>query len=245
MPDSNSTPTVRPCAKCGSYDRRPTGACRPCSAKSYAENRDRIRQQQKAYRENNAEKINASRKKNAHKHAASNKAWADENKERIKANRAVYWEKNKERLTANKATYRAEHGDELRRKERERYKETYNPDQTWAKLNPERNRETSAAWRAANPELRIIWESNRRARKRASGGQLSEGLIERLFNLQKGKCACCSLPLGDDFHLDHIMPIALGGPNTDDNMQLLRKSCNLSKNAKHPIDFMQSRGFLL
>jgi len=52
-------------------------------------------------------------------------------------------------------------------------------------------------------------------------------------------------PLGDDFHMDHIMPIALGGSNTDDNMQLLRKECNLQKQAKHPIDFMQSRGLLL
>jgi len=36
-----------------------------------------------------------------------------------------------------------------------------------------------------------------------------------------------------------------GGSNTDDNMQLLRKLCNLQKHAKHPVDFMQERGFLL
>lgn len=35
------------------------------------------------------------------------------------------------------------------------------------------------------------------------------------------------------------------GSNTDDNIQLLCKTCNLSKGAKHPIDFMQSKGFLL
>lgn len=35
------------------------------------------------------------------------------------------------------------------------------------------------------------------------------------------------------------------GTNTDDNIQLLRKLCNLQKSAKHPVDFMQQRGFLL
>jgi 5-methylcytosine-specific restriction endonuclease McrA len=52
-------------------------------------------------------------------------------------------------------------------------------------------------------------------------------------------------PLGDNYHLDHITPITLGGSNTDDNMQLLRQRCNNQKYNKHPIDFMQSRGFLL
>jgi 5-methylcytosine-specific restriction endonuclease McrA len=87
---------------------------------------------------------------------------------------------------------------------------------------------------------------NRRARKNASAGKLSFNLAEKLFKLQHGKCACgCKKHLGKDYHLDHIMPLALGGANTDNNIQLLRKQCNWQKHAKHPIDFMQSRGFLL
>lgn len=74
---------------------------------------------------------------------------------------------------------------------------------------------------------------------------MSSGLAIRLYKLQRGKCACCGLPLGDDYHLDHIMPLALGGTNTDDNIQLLRAKCNMQKSAKHPVDFMQQRGFLL
>jgi 5-methylcytosine-specific restriction endonuclease McrA len=45
--------------------------------------------------------------------------------------------------------------------------------------------------------------------------------------------------------MDHIIPLALGGANTDDNIQLLRATCNLQKHTKHPIDFMQQRGYLL
>lgn len=73
----------------------------------------------------------------------------------------------------------------------------------------------------------------------------SKGLAERLFRLQRGKCACCKKPLGSDYHLDHIMPLALGGVNEDSNIQLLRAKCNMQKHTVHPVEFMQQRGFLL
>jgi len=41
------------------------------------------------------------------------------------------------------------------------------------------------------------------------------------------------------------MPLALGGKNEDWNIQLLRAECNSRKGAKHPIVYMQEKGFLL
>jgi hypothetical protein len=41
------------------------------------------------------------------------------------------------------------------------------------------------------------------------------------------------------------MPLAKGGTNTDNNMQLLKATCNQQKHAKDPVEFMQSRGFLI
>lgn len=115
----------------------------------------------------------------------------------------------------------------------------------WRADNPEKLKAYSAKYSASNSEIRRIHCHNYRARKRTNGGKLSRRLAERLYKFQRGKCACCGQPLGDDYHLDHIMPLALGGSNTDDNIQLLRQQCNNQKRAKHPIDFMQSRGFLL
>lgn len=115
----------------------------------------------------------------------------------------------------------------------------------WYAANYEMRKVSQAAWNAANPEARRIYVQNRRARKKEKGGTLSIGLSEKLFKLQKGKCPCCNQPLGTNFHLDHILPLALGGLNIDDNIQLLRQRCNSQKHAKHPIDFMQQRGFLL
>ena len=115
----------------------------------------------------------------------------------------------------------------------------------WQKANPAKARAKAAAWQKANPEARRIISQNRRARKLANGGKLSKGLSAKLFKLQKGKCPCCNQPLGDDYHMDHIMPLAKGGANEDLNIQLLRQQCNQQKSAKDPIEFMQSRGKLL
>ena len=116
----------------------------------------------------------------------------------------------------------------------------------WYAANRESHKAMKAAWYAANPDAVRIHSHNRRAREREAGGTLSAGLAERLFKLQRGKCACgCKQPLGDDYHMDHRMPVALGGANEDWNIQLLTAKCNMQKQAKHPIDFMRERGFLL
>jgi 5-methylcytosine-specific restriction endonuclease McrA len=148
--------------------------------------------------------------------------------------RRAYLTTNVEKVKESRAAYRAANTDKAKA-----YAEAYRA------ANPEKVRAYQAAWQKANPEAMRIIRANRRARKRDAGGKLSKGLSEKLFKLQYGKCACCTQPLGDNYHLDHIMPLALGGSNTDDNTQLLRQRCNLQKKAKHPVDFMQSRGFLL
>ena len=131
---------------------------------------------------------------------------------------------------------------------------------SWKERNPERVKQNTKSWQERNKDkfsastkkwasnnkeaVRAI-KKNRRLRK-STTGLLSNSIIKNLLELQRGKCACgCKKPLGNNYHLDHIMPLALGGTNTDDNIQLLRAECNLRKSAKHPIDFMQSRGFLL
>lgn len=156
---------------------------------------------------------------NPDRHRAGVDAWKSANPDRVKANNSAWKSANKERTkTSDAARYAA---------------------------NPERGKAYATSWQAANPEAVRAIAQNRRARKKAVGGTLSKGLAAKLFTMQKGLCPCCRQPLGSDYHLDHIVPIALGGSNTDDNIQLLRQRCNRQKHAKHPVDFMQSRGFLL
>lgn len=149
----------------------------------------------------------------------SNAAYAKAHPEQTAARKAAWAKANRAKVLASKKAYRL--------------------------ANAEKDAANSAAWRASNPEQARIQVQNKRAKKRENGGQLSSGLALKLFKLQDGKCACCGNPLGDDYHLDHIMPTALGGANEDWNIQLLRQRCNQQKSSKHPVEFMQSRGFLL
>lgn len=231
--DTNQTASegvmIKFCPKCQcETERYKSGDCKPCAKAMVA-----------AYRAANPELAKA-----------RYDAWIAANQDRVKATRAAYRAKNKDKLKAAKAAHYAANAERIKAKTA-----------AWQAANREKSRANKAAWKAANPEKvkagaaaylaanldkHRLHEHARRARKVASAGNLSKGLAEKLFKLQKGKCACgCKRPLGDDYHLDHIMPLALGGTNTDDNIQLLTAKCNVSKGAKHPVEFMQKQGFLL
>ncbi|MCK8788014.1 HNH endonuclease, partial [Roseomonas sp. NAR14] len=45
-------------------------------------------------------------------------------------------------------------------------------------------------------------------------------------------------------HVDHYVPLALGGSNDRSNLRLLHAACNLSKGARHPIEHGRSLGLL-
>lgn len=172
---------------------------------------------------------------------ARDSAYRSANAEKIAAYMKVYYANNRDHLIAVASKYLADNKDAINKAERERYKK----EDHWRVKNPEKHKARLAEYLAQNREARRIYEHNRRARKRSAGGEISHGIAKRLFALQKGLCPCCNRQLGKDYHMDHIIPLALGGSNDDGNMQLLRAECNLEKQAKHPVDFMQSRGFLL
>jgi len=115
----------------------------------------------------------------------------------------------------------------------------------WYKANKDWAAHQNRNWQKVNSEKRNVINQNRRARVRGNGGKLSHNIVQRLMVLQKGKCACCGKSLSKGHHLDHIIPIALGGMNTDNNVQLLRPKCNLSKGAKDPVDYMRTKGKLI
>lgn len=176
------------------------------------------------YRSANKDKLAAAaaawQKANPDKCRVRNSKWKAANKDKVKAASAAYHVVNRDKRNAAACA--------------------------WAKANPGKARVASAVWAKANPEAIRTHAHNRRARKRDAEGRLSKGLSERLFKLQRGKCACCHADLTKvKQHMDHKMPLALGGANEDWNIQLLCQPCNNQKSAKHPIDFMQQRGFLL
>jgi HNH endonuclease len=187
---------------------------------------------------NNKEKYKLSkdkwRTKNKTREKESMTKYVLKNLEKVKSYQAKWRLENAEKLKKDKATWRLRNAEKIKKGRAEKYL-----------ANADKMKEEKRKYYAENAESFKIRTHNRRAKISKSGEKLSQGLACRLFKLQKGKCACCKLPLGDDYHMDHIMPIAFGGENTDSNIQLLRAFCNKQKYAKHPIDFMQERGYLL
>lgn len=119
----------------------------------------------------------------------------------------------------------------------------------WHKANAaktlERQRERA---RRMGPVWRAQQNAAHRARKVGSPDTWCLADIDNLMILQKAKCAYCRVRFSKErksYHIDHIMPLSLGGSNNRKNIQLLCPTCNLRKNGKHPLVFARQCGRLL
>jgi 5-methylcytosine-specific restriction endonuclease McrA len=116
---------------------------------------------------------------------------------------------------------------------------------SWRLENKEHIKGMGRKWRAENPDKNAVKQRNYLARKRGATGTHDANDVSSIHDRQKGKCACCGVKLNKKYHVDHIVALANGGSNWPNNLQILCEPCNLSKGAKDPIEFMQSRGRLL
>lgn len=251
------------CVKCGGTDFNNSGHCRACvkarNAAWYAANTakraeykrsyreqhpERVAEIKKAHYDKNAEVIRAKRRASYHeqpeKEKALVRAWIAANPDKVAAYRTAYLAENKPQIEARRKRWYAANAELIRERSRSFYAQNFDRYAKYREENKSALAERCRSWAQRNMDRLLIYAANRRAKVRA-GGNLSHGIRQRLYQEQKGLCACCGLPLGEKYHLDHIMPLALGGTNTDDNVQLLRARCNISKGAKHPDDFMRMR----
>lgn len=116
----------------------------------------------------------------------------------------------------------------------------------WAKLHPEyksnyykehrqQNSEHGKRWRANNKEKTRHYEQNRRARRKGNGGEIAPAQWESIMDFYGHKCLCCGKE-NIKLTMDHVVPIALGGSHTVDNIQPLCGPCNSRKRDKY-IDY--------
>jgi len=236
MADSNSTPYKR-CSTC--LEQKPVteffkASC--CKDGLRGECKTCVAAKQRIYNKSNADQI-AQRKKEIY--------YADGAEVERKEKNAAYYDANRERIKntsrrthARNALYISNRNKSMRVKLNARA-------QLWRDKNRDRVKANTNSYYAANKERMRPGRKEAAARRRAAG-RIEPGFVNRLMSMQKGKCACCGIGIKHKLHhLDHIIPVAKGGDSSNNNLQLLCPSCNLSKSAKHPIDFMQSRGFLL
>lgn len=172
---------------------------------------------------------------NPDKYKESAAAYSGANKCKKRLRDAIYRSENVDKIQAARAAYRDLNIVEIRMRAT-----------AYHVANFVSIKAAKSAWDKANPEKKRAHAQNRRVKKLDVCGKLSTGLASRLLEQQYKTCGCgCGQPLDGTYHMDHWMPLFLGGSNTDDNIRLLTPRCNLQKGRKHPDDYLRSRGFLL
>lgn len=216
--------------------------CKECAKKSakewYVNNLDQAKESRSNWRLLNLKKLSDQNKlryiKNADSIKENVRIYRINNIEKVNASINKWVKENPEKMKMYRLKYREKNAEKLRLVANIKYAE-----------NPKIFNDRNKAWARSNRNKTRVYCQNRRARVHLSGGKLSPELATKLYVLQKGKCPCCGNLLGKNYHMDHIIPLINGGLNIDENIQLLRQRCNNQKHSKDPIDFMQSRGFLL
>jgi len=103
----------------------------------------------------------------------------------------------------------------------------------WHEANPEYNRQ----WAEANREKRREQEHRYRARKNgAAVGPVNEAAVYELYNRT---CVYCGAT--QNLTLDHVVALADGGTDCQDNLVVACRRCNSSKRAKSLEDWLQTQ----
>lgn len=157
----------------------------------------------------------------------ANKKWREQNRDYYLSCLKEYNHKNKEIL-------------KIKKKERI----AKNPEEFYNRCN-EYNKTYQKQYYNQNKEKYIQKGKQRRAHLRGGIGTFSVYDEKFLYSSQQGKCVVCRKNLNNKYDVDHILPLSKGGRNDKYNIQLLCSLCNKQKAAKDPIEFMQSRGYLL
>lgn len=92
-------------------------------------------------------------------------------------------------------------------------------------------------------KLRKAREKVKGSRRRAKmNGRHTVAEINQMFVDQDYKCKGCGDCIKEYHERDHIMPIALGGSDNIENIQLLCRPCNSRKGAMHPDEWFKLLG---
>ncbi len=194
----------KPCTKCGQI--------KPLSEyHKHAKNRDGHAERCKPCRREDTKKYN------------------DENAEQLRLRNRIYHHANKEARNAGRSARYWSDPELGRQKSRESYAK-----------NIEDNRQKSRDWRKRNPEQRRVQEHTRRARK---AGVYSEPYTDNdVLEMYGTNCHICLDPIDLEaprwniypgwelgLHIEHVIPIVMGGEDTLKNVKPSHGICNLQK----------------
>lgn len=178
-----------------------------------------VREEVKIRRGKNPDYDKQYREQNREEIRSRHKKWVLENPEKFSAAKSSYRKRNREKILAYNRLYYTANKDECN--------------------------EASRMWRVENPEAKRAHYHKRRARLKGALGHCTDEDIRGIYVKQRMRCPYCKTSIRDGYHIDHIVPLARGGTNWPDNIQLTCASCNMKKHASDPIEFANRMGMLV
>jgi 5-methylcytosine-specific restriction endonuclease McrA len=86
--------------------------------------------------------------------------------------------------------------------------------------------------------MKALRQTERGRRRKLAGKPFKAEEITALYGRQQGRCFYCGTPLAfGEFHLDHYIPLKMGGPHEITNIVIACGPCNLKKGALSPLEY--------
>jgi hypothetical protein len=163
------------------------------------------------------------------------RAYTEANKEKIAERKSKYYQKNKKEIRQRQIVYEATVKDE-----RKEYLKKYNEE------NRDRLRVVKREYARANPEMDRNKNRRRRAIKKQNGFEKYSELD--VLSTYGTDCYLCGSPIDLSasrrcgspgwelgLHIEHYVDIALGGPDTLENVRPSHAKCNLTKKPRQMV----------
>ncbi|WP_328920277.1 HNH endonuclease [Streptomyces sp. NBC_00208] len=211
--------------------------CRGCQdeylATRYAANAEQILEQQREYRRANIEQR---REYDREYYRTNAEQLREKKREYYQANTTKVLEQQR-KYTQATAEQRSEYGRRYRQENAEQIDEQR---YRYRQANREELREKNREWKQANPDKIRTNNQRRRARKAAATVEefTAADLLAYWDEIGAYGCVYCG---GAYEHADHVQPLHLGGVHSMANILPACSECNLSKNAKDPVEYVNAR----
>ncbi len=138
-------------------------------------------------------------------------------------------ERNKKQRTTYNTKWKRENKDKVAQQNKRRAPKVIE----WLKAHPEAAKEHRRKYKSTHPEVSKAYAHRRRNRLLAGGSYTPHEWLD-LKSKYDHRCLMCHRQEPEiKLTVDHVMPVALKGLNTIENIQPLCKSCNSKKHRKY------------